>query len=96
MKKEIYNSIYRLFEEGDYGLTITAGPLTMKLYDARKEETPTVWENGVVVNDQIYQVGDLYNEGQGPGNYAELFTGEYDIIEGLADVIYKDFFEEED
>ena len=94
MKKNIYNEIYRLFEEGDYGLTINVGPLTMRLYN--NEEDQSVWGRGVVVNDKIYEVGELYGEGQGPGNYAQLFAGECDIIQGLTNVIYSDFFEEED
>ena len=49
---------------------------------------------GIVANDRIYRVGGLYCDGKGPGSYAELFRGDYDVINALAEEIYNDFFEE--
>lgn len=95
MKKELYNAIFRLFEEGDYGLTITVGGIELRIYDAEKaDESPSVWNMGIVANDRIYRVGGLYCDGKGPGSYAELFRGDYDVINALAEEIYNDFFEE--
>ena len=88
MVKNLYNAIYRLFNEGDYSLTITVGQVSLKLYEPDKEDN-TVWEKGIEANGTPYTVGDLYVDGLGPGTYAQLFAGEYDIIEGLAEVIYK-------
>ena len=48
-----------------------------------------------MANGKRYQVGDLFSEGKGPGTYAELFRGDYDIIEGLADEIFNDNFKED-
>lgn len=92
MKKNLYDAIYRLFNEGDYGLTITVGQVSLKLYEPDKENN-TVWEKGIEANGTPYTVEDLYADGLGPGTYAELFAGEYDIIEGLAEQIYNDEFD---
>ena len=96
MKKKIYEAIYRLFEEGDHGLTINVGGIELRFYDAEKaDESPSVWNMGIVANDRVYKVGDLYCDGKGPGNYAELFSGDYDIIDGIADEIFNDNFKED-
>lgn len=96
MKKAIYEAIHRLFEEGDYGLTITVGGISLRLYDPEKEdESPTVWNMGIVANGKVYKMGDLYMEGKGPGTYAKLFSGDYDIIDGLADEILNNNFKED-
>ena len=91
METELYNAIYRLFMEGDYGLTIKVGHLSLKLYEPDKENY-TIWEKGIEANAIPYTVEDLYVDGLGPGTYAQLFAGEYDIIEGLAKQIYSDEF----
>ena len=93
MKNEIYKAIYRLFEEGSNHLTIKVGQLNLRLYD-NKKETNYVWDFGVTANGQPYTVGALYSVGLGPGTYAELFAGEYDIIQGLTEEIYKEEFGE--
>ena len=91
MKKQIYEAVYRLFNECDYGLTINVGGIELRIYDAEKaDESPTVWNEGIVANDRVYRIGDLYCDGKGPGNMAELLRGDYDIIDGLADEIFND------
>lgn len=96
MKKQIYEAVYKLFEEGDYGLTITVGGISLRLYDPEKaDESPVVWNRGIVANDCVYRAGDLYCDGLGPANMAELFRGDYDIIEGFADEIFNDNFKED-
>ena len=92
MKRELYNAIYRLFEEGSNSLTIKVGQVELKLYD-NKKEYQAIWDFGVTANGMPYTVGALYSVGLGPGTYAELFAGEYDIIQGLTEEIYKDEFE---
>lgn len=91
MKKNLYDAIYRLFNEMDYGLVITVGQVSLKLYEPDKENN-TVWEKGIEANGTPYTVEDLHADGLGPGTYAELFAGEYDIIEGFAEQIYNDEF----
>ena len=90
MKKEIYNAIYRLFSEGDSKLTIKVGQITLKLYN----ESTDIWNYGVFANGMPYTVGALYSVGLGPGDFAQLFAGEYDIIQGLTEEIYKEEFGE--
>ena len=90
MKNEIYKAIYRLFKEGDSKLTIKVGQITLKLYN----ESIDIWNYGVLANGMPYTVGALYSVGLGPGTYAELFAGEYDIIQGLTEEIYKEEFGE--
>ena len=89
MKNQIYNAVYRLFEDGNYLLTITVGQVELKLYDKNPEDTNCVWDMGVTANGTPYTVGELFGSGLGPGNYAELFAGEYDIIQGLTDLIFE-------
>ena len=89
MRKKIYEAVYRLFNEGDYGLTINVEGIELGLYDDENESL-CVWNMGIVANDRVYMVGDLYGSGKGPGSYAELFRGDYDIIDGIAEEIYND------
>ena len=42
---------------------------------------------GIVANGTVYKMGELYMEGKGPGTYAELFRGDFDIIDGFTDYI---------
>ena len=93
MKQEIYNAIYHLFNEGNGGLTIKVGQVKLQLYNNNKEYQ-SIWDFGVTANGQPYTVGALYSVGLGPGTYAELFAGEYDIIQGLTEEIYKEEFGE--
>ena len=96
LRQELYNAVYRLFNEMDYSLTINVGPLTMSLYDPEENRdviTPTIWEKGVRVNGEVFTVGATYGIGYGPGTYAQLFAGEYDIIEGLTELIWRDINE---
>ena len=91
MKDKIYDAIYRLFEEGDYKLTLNVEGIEMRLYNPEDDNlTENIWYRGIVANGTVYQIGDLYSEGLGPGTYAELFRGDYDIIEGLAECIYNE------
>lgn len=96
MKKTIYDTlydaVYRLFNEGDYGLTINVGGIDLRLYETNDHTPMYVWNCGIVANNRVYRVGDLYMKGKGPGTYAEIFSGDYDIIDGLADDIYNDNF----
>lgn len=87
MKKQLYNAIYRLFEECQYGLTITVGQVSMSFWEPDKESC-TVWEMGISANGKVYSVGSLFDKHLGPGSYAQLFAGEFDIINGLTEVIY--------
>lgn len=90
MKNEIYNAIYRLFYECDYRLIITVGGIELKLYDPLDDDNEdNVWNWGIIANGTVYIMGELYNEGKGPGTYAELFRGDFDIIEGFTDYICK-------
>lgn len=91
MRKLIYDAVYRLFEEGNYNLTINVGQVTLRLHDSGEEDT-SIWEFGIDANGEAYTVGELYHDGRGPGNYAELFAGEYDIIAGFMEKIYHDNF----
>ena len=91
MKREIYNAIYRLFEEGDYSLAITVGDIEMRLYNPEDDNlTENIWYRGIVANGTVYQIGDLYSDGLGPGNMIQLLRGDFDIINGLAECIYED------
>ena len=95
MKKEIYEAVFRLFNEGDYRLTINVGGISLSLYDPEKNnETPNVWNDGIVANSVVYRVGDLFSDGKGPGTKAELFRGDYDVIDGITEQIYEDNFKE--
>ena len=88
MKREIYNAIYRLFSEADYRLTITVGGIEMRLYDPLDDDIEdNVWNMGIIANGTVYKMGDLYMEGKGPGTYAELFRGDFDIIEEFTEYI---------
>lgn len=86
MEKEMYKAIYRIFNEGNANLFINVGDKKLSLYTPDSEYY-TVWDFGVNVNGKIYTVGDLFHKGLGPGSYAELFAGDYDIIQGLTDLI---------
>lgn len=88
MKKDIYNAIYRLFEEGDYKLTLNVGGIELRLYDPGDDNlTDNIWYRGIVANGTVYQIGDLYCDDLGPGTMAQLLRGDYDIIEGFTDYI---------
>lgn len=87
MRDKIYNAIYRLFEEGDYKLTLNVGGIEMRLYNPEDDNIDDVWNMGIIANGIVYKMWELYNEGKGPGSYAELFRGDYDIIEGFTDYI---------
>lgn len=96
MKNEIYNAIYRLFEEGDYKLTLNVGGIEMRLYNPEDDNIEgNVWYIGIVANGTVYQIGDLYCEDLGPGTMAQLLRGDYDIIRGLAECIYNDNYQKE-
>ena len=86
----IYNAIYHLFYECDYNLCLNVGGITFRLWEPDRESC-SVWEMGIEANNKVYTVGGLYNECKGPGSYAQLFAGTYDIIDGLADLICEDF-----
>ena len=91
MKNKIYDAIYRLFEEGDYCLSITVGGIEMRLYNPEDDNIDgNVWNRGIVANGTVYQIGDLYCEDLGPGNMAQLLRGDYNIIRGLAECIYNE------
>lgn len=91
MKKDIYNAIYRLFEEGDYKLTLNVGGIKMRLYNPEDDDIDgKVWHRGIIANGRVYLIGDLYYDDLGPGNMAQLLRGDFDIIEGFAECIYKD------
>ena len=91
MRDKIYDAIYRLFEEGDYSLTINVGGIELRLYNPEDDNlTENIWYRGIVANGTVYQIGDLYSDGLGPGNMALLLRGDYDIINGLAECIYED------
>lgn len=91
MKGKIYEAIYRLFEEGDYSLTINVGGIELKLYDPEDDDNEdSVWNVGIIANGTVYQIGDLYIDDLGPGTMAQLLRGDYDIIEGFAECIYED------
>ena len=59
MKNKIYKAIYRLFEEGDYSLTITVGSVELSLYDPINDY-PTIWERGIMANGEMLDFDDLY------------------------------------
>lgn len=87
----LYEAVYKLFEECNYRLTLNVEGISLRLYDPEDDNlTDNVWNMGVVANGEVYKVGDLYCEGKGPGTYAKLFSGDYDIIDGLAEAIYAD------
>lgn len=86
MKQELYNAIYRLFNEMDYNLTITVGDTTLRLYDPQKED-PSIWERGITADGLVYTLDELAEEHLGPSTYAELLAGEYDIISGFVELI---------
>lgn len=91
MTRDIYNAIFRLFYECDYRLTINVGGIELKLYNPLLDDNEdSIWNMGVIANGTVYKMEHLYNEGKGPGTYAELFRGDYDIIRGFADCIYED------
>ena len=91
MKKDIYNAIYRLFYECDYRLTITVVGIEFRLYNPLLDYIEDdIWNMCIIANGTVYKMGELYHEGKGPGTYAELFRGDYDIIEGFTEYIYKD------
>lgn len=91
MKRQIYNAIFRLFFECDYRLTITVGGIEMRLYNPLLDDNEdNIWNMGIIANGTVYKMGELYNEGKGPGSYAELFRGDYDIIDELAECIYNE------
>ena len=94
MKKELYNAIYHIFDEGNYLLTIKVGQVELKLYETKPDETDNVWNMGVTANGTPYTVGELYDEDLGPGSYAELFAGKYDVIDGLVELVYNDFYKD--
>lgn len=88
MRDEIYNAIFRLFFEGDYFLTITVGGINFRLYNPGDDDIDdNVWNMGIIANGTVYKMGELYHEGKGPGSYAELFRGDFDIIKGFTDYI---------
>lgn len=86
MQKQLYEAIYRLFNEMDYNLAITVGDITLRLYDPKKED-PSIWERGITADGLVYTLDELAEEHLGPSTYAELFAGEYDIISGFVELI---------
>ena len=96
MKKKIYNTIYRLFFKCDYRLIITVGGIDMRLYNPLLDDIEdNIWNRGIVANGTVYQIGDLYMEGKGPGTYAELLRGDHDIIGELTECIYNEKYQKE-
>lgn len=90
MKRQIYNAIFRLFFECDYRLTLNVGGIEFRLYNPLLDDIEdNIWNMGIIANGTVYKMGELYHEGKGPGSYAELFRGDYDIIEGFTDYICK-------
>lgn len=95
MRDKIYDAIFRLFFECDYRLTITVGGIDIRLYNPLLDDNEdNVWNMGVIANGTVYKMGELYNEGKGPGTYAELFRGDFDIIDGFAEYIYNELSKE--
>lgn len=88
MEKELYEAIYRLFNEMNYNLVITVEDITLRLYDPKKED-PLFWERGITANGWVYTLGELAEEHLGPATYAELLAGEYDIISGFVELIMR-------
>ena len=94
MRDKIYNAIYRLFYEADYRLTITVGGIEMRLYNPLLDDNEdNIWNMGVIANGTVYKIEYLYMEGKGPGTYAELFRGDFDIIRGFAESIYNENYQ---
>lgn len=91
---KLYNAINRLFEECDYDLSINVEGITLSLYKNNVTSPMYVWFCGVVANGRDYLVGDLEWSGKGPGTYAELLRGDYDVFEGIAEEIHNDYFKQ--
>lgn len=91
MKNKIYNAIFRLFEEGDYKLTLNVEGIKMRLYNPKDDNlTENIWYRGIIANGTVYRIADLYYDDLGPGTMAQLLRGDYDIIEGFAECIYNE------
>ena len=96
MREEIYDAIYRLFFKCDYRLTINVGGIELRLYNPLLDDIEdNVWNMGIIANGTVYQIGDLYMEGKGPGTYAELLRGDHDIIGELTECIYNEKYQKE-
>ena len=90
MKDTIYGAVYRLFKEGESDTVINVGGIDLSLYDTTCESPYYIWDMGIVANGKRYQVGDLGFEGKAPNTYADFLTGDYDVIDALAEAIYND------
>lgn len=96
MKETLYDKIYRIWEYGGGKETIAydkdSNPIVVESISGNN-----IWHYGIKVGNRIYTLETLWMDSYGddgpkvaPSNYAQLFAGEFDIIEGIADAIKKD------
>lgn len=91
----LYEKIYRIWEYGGGQETIgydkDNNPIVAESVSGRR-----IWDFGVKVGEREYTLESLYMDYYGsgmnvvPSNYAQLFAGEFDIIQAICDAIVYD------
>jgi len=97
----IYDKIYRIWEYGGRKETIAydkdGNPIV-----AESISGDIIWDYGIRVGNREYTLESLYMDYYGsdmnvvPSTYAQLFAGEYDIIDAIAEAIKSDLGLKED
>ena len=92
-----YDTIYRIWMCGGGEETIGIDA-NNNLIIAKSVSGDTIWDYGVEVNGIEYTIDSMQDmrtengERVVPCNFAQLFAGEYDIIQAITDAIYERFF----
>ena len=91
----LYDKIYRIWQFGG-GEEIIGYDMNNNPIVAKSISGSSIWSYGIQVEEREYTLeslfADYYGSGMSvvPSNYAELFAGEYNIIDSIADAIEKD------
>ena len=86
MKETLYDKIYRIWAYGG-GEEIIAYDKDNNPIIAKSISGDMIWEYGIKVGDREYTLDSMAADGFGPDNYADLFTGRYNLIKEFADAI---------
>lgn len=99
MYKEIYEHIYRLWSESIDFVTIgyDRDGQPIDISRVSNPENLSIWTMGVkvwptnIIKGREFTLGSLATDlgAEAPQNYAEIFTGDFDIIKLFQDEIWK-------
>ena len=90
MLKDIFKAVYQLLEAEDRNLVLNVGDIELGLHLPKEDLN---WsEIGITANGRVYTPASCLIFGcEAPKTLAQLFSGEYNIIEALSQHIYTDW-----